>query len=80
MKAIKFEEANKNLLKPENMTDDECGSLWVFNDGEQCISCWKVPFWKRVKLLIHGNVWLSIMSGKTQPPCWVDVKKTVFGV
>lgn len=78
MTPVKFKEANKNLLKPSNMSDDECGSLWVFNDGEQCISCWKVPFWKRIKLIFHGKVWLSIMSGNTQPPCWVDVDTTVF--
>lgn len=29
MKPIKFEQANKNLLKPESMTDEECSSLWV---------------------------------------------------
>lgn len=27
MKPIKFEQANKNLLKPESMTDEECSSL-----------------------------------------------------
>lgn len=31
MKPIKFEQANKNLLKPESMTDEECSSLWVYN-------------------------------------------------
>jgi len=78
MKPVKFKEANKNLLKPSSMTDDECGSLWVFNDDTQCISCWKVPFWNRIKLLFHGNVWLSIFGGNTQPPCWVYVNKTIF--
>lgn len=29
MKPIKFNEANRNLSKPENMTDEECSSLWV---------------------------------------------------
>ncbi len=35
MKPIKFKEATKNLLKPENMTDEECSSLWVYNDGRR---------------------------------------------
>lgn len=78
MKPIKFKEATKNLGKPIDMADKECGSLWVFNDGKQCISCWKVPIWKRIKMLFHGKIWLSIVSGKTQPPVWVDVKNTVF--
>jgi hypothetical protein len=78
MKPIKFKEANKDLLKPMGMTSDECGSLPVFNDGKQCISCWRVPFWKRVKMLFHGKVWLCVLSGHTQPPVWVDVDNTVF--
>lgn len=45
MKPIKFEQANKNLLKPESMTDEECSSLWVYNDGRECISCWRLT-WK----------------------------------
>lgn len=45
MKPIKFEQANKNLLKPESMTDEECSSLWVYNDGRECISCWRLCWW-----------------------------------
>lgn len=78
MKPIKFKEANKNLLKPNSMTDKECGSLWVFNDEKQCISCWKMTFKQRIKALIYGKIWLSVLSGKTQPPVWVDCDKTVF--
>lgn len=78
MKPIKFDEANKNLLKPQNMTDEECSNLWVFTDGRQCISCWKMSLKQRLSALIHGKVWLSVCSGQTQPPVWVDCCKTVF--
>lgn len=78
MKPIKFEEANKNLTKPNSMSEQECGSLWVYNDGNQCISCWKMSFRQRIKALLHGRVWLSVLSGSSQPPVWVDCCKTVF--
>ena len=78
MNPIKFPEANKNLLKPKNMTDEECGSLWVYSDGEQCISCWKMTFKQRLSALFFGKVWLSVLSGHTQPPVWIDCRKTVF--
>lgn len=78
MIAIKFKEANKNLLKPESMTDEECGSLWVYSDGRQCISCWRLTWKERIKALIFGKVWLSVLSGYTQPPVWLACDDTVF--
>lgn len=78
VKPIKFEEANKNLLKPLSMTDEECSSLWVYSDGEQCISCWKLGWKERIAALLFGKVWLSVLSGSTQPPVWIDSCKTVF--
>ena len=78
MKAVKFPEANKNLLKPENMTDEECSSLWVYTDVRECISCWKLSFTQRIKAVLFGKIWLSVLSGQTQPPVWLDCDKTIF--
>jgi Zn-finger protein len=79
MKPIKFKEANKILSKPESWGEEkECGLLPVFTDGEQCISCWKLSFIQRINALFFGKVWLSTYTGKTQPPVWLDCKKTVF--
>lgn len=78
LKPIKFPEANKILLKPNSMTDEECRSLWVHTDGEQCISCWKLSFKQRLSALLFGRIWLSVHSGFTQPPVWVACEKTPF--
>ncbi len=78
MKPIKFKEATKNLLKPENMTDEECSSLWVYNDGRECVSCWRLAWKERIKALLFGKVWLGVLSGFTQPPVWMVCDKTVF--
>lgn len=78
MKPIKFKEATKNLLKPENMTDEECSSLWVYNDGRECVSCWRLTWKERIKALFFGKVWLGVLSGFTQPPVWLVCDKTVF--
>lgn len=79
MKPKFFKEASVELKKPESMTDSECGSLWVHQtkDG-QCISLWTAPFWTRLKFLFHGNLWLGVLSGSSQPPVWLDITKTVF--
>ena len=78
MKPIKFAEANKNLLKPSSMSDAECRSLWVYTDGRECVSCWKLTWAQRIKALLFGRIWLSVLSGQTQPPVWLDCAKTVF--
>ena len=44
----------------------------------QCISCWKLSWRQRIAALVHGRVWLSVLSGYTQPPVWMDCSKTVF--
>lgn len=79
MKPVKFKEATVELKKPVSMTEDECGSLFVFqSEHGECISLWTTTFWERLKFLFHGKLWVGILSGKTQPPIWLDMKETVF--
>lgn len=79
MKPKYFKQSNACLTKPKNMNDKDCGDLYVHRtENGQCISMWKAPFWQRLKFLIHGRVWLGILSGETQPPVWLDCSATVF--
>ena len=68
MKQIEFKEQNATLGKPENMTDEECGSLPCHIDGVQVISKWKLNAEELIKIMQTGEIWLSVLSGKTQPP------------
>jgi len=79
VKPQEFEQANRNLLKPEGMTDEECGSLPVFTDGTQCISLWSMTWRERVSALFFGRIWLCVYSGQTQPPVWLMATKKIFG-
>lgn len=78
MKPIKFKEANKCLSKPIGATDEECGSLWVYNDGKYSISCWNMSFKERLKALLFGKVWLFVWFGNSQPPVGMAIEKTIF--
>lgn len=79
MKPQKFKEATIELKKPQSMTDEECSSLWIHqSERGECISLWTVSFWQRLKFLFHGKLWLGVLSGKTQPPVWLDMTNTVF--
>lgn len=71
MKPIDFEQSTKVLQKPGTLTDSQCGALPVWCDGKQCVSCWKPSIKERINILFGGNVWLGVMSGKTQPPVFV---------
>jgi hypothetical protein len=68
MKPIDFTQTNKTLTRPRNTTDDECGPLQVYSDGQQCVSCWRPTFRERLSILLFGKVWLFVWSGETQPP------------
>lgn len=72
MKPIDFPQSTKVLQKPSTMSDNECSSLHVWNDGKQCVSCWKPTFKERMNILFGGKVWLGVLSGTTQPPVFVS--------
>lgn len=72
MKPIDFPQSTKVLQKPSTMSDNECTSLHVWNDGKQCVSCWNPTFKERMNILFGGKVWLGVLSGKTQPPVFIS--------
>lgn len=71
MKPIDFAQSTKVLQRPSTMAESECQSLPVWNDGKQCVSCWKATFKERLNILLTGKVWLGVLSGKTQPPVFI---------
>ncbi len=73
-----FPEANRDLLKPDGMTDEECGSLPVYTDGRECVSLWRMSWRERLSALLFGRAWLFVLSGGTQPPVAMTVARTVF--
>lgn len=72
MTPISFPQSNKDLIKPDSMTDKECGTLPVFTNGNQCISCWSLSDDDIERIKRTGRVWLSVHSGPTQPPVMVS--------
>lgn len=78
MKPLYFKEAQIELKKPNNMTDEECGNLWIYRWDNQCMSLWTAPLWQRLKFLFHGHIWIGVNSGQTQPPIWLDCKDDIF--
>ena len=59
MKPIKFEEQNCTFAENQ----DEYLPLPAFRDDDGIvISCWKLTFFERLKVLIFGKLWLQQLS------------------
>lgn len=75
---VDFPEKTLDLQKPPSMSDEECGPLPVYRDGERCISAWRPNWRERLSILFFGRVWLHVWFGNTQPPVYLEAKRTVF--
>lgn len=73
MKPVRFPQQTVDLQRPAGMTEEECGSLAVFRNGEHCISCWQPSWRERLLLVLGAPVWLWVWSGSTQPPVALTV-------
>ena len=73
MKPINFPESNKVFTKPSSMKDDECKSMFVFDNGINKISCWKLSLVERLQVLIFGKIWVNLFSNN-QPPISLTIK------
>lgn len=68
MKPVHFEQMNRILARPPNMTEEQCASLPIFTDGTVCVSCWEPTIEELAELARTGRVYLLVHSGYTQPP------------
>jgi len=72
-KPVKFPESNCLLVGGTGVTDLPVLAGQMDGVGDVVISCWRIPFWKRVKLLFTGRVWLCV-KGQTHPPLYIETE------
>lgn len=76
MKPIKFKEVNVTFAENQ----DEYLPLPAFRSDEpegQIVSCWKLTFIERVRILFIGKLWVSLMMfGKPLTPMFFTTKKS----
>lgn len=71
MEPVKFRQQNI-LFRPPPGMEDKVEQLPAFRGEGQVISCWKLTFWERLKLLFTGRLWFSVI-GDAPPPVWMGV-------
>ncbi len=78
MNPLEFKQQTVILAKPSGMTDEECGPLAIYSDGQQFISLWRMSWRERLSSLFFGKAWLFVHSGQTQPPVFLIATKEIF--
>lgn len=75
-----FLESNRRLYPPKEAPESagEITPLDIWTDSNQCVSCWKMSLRERLSALIFGRVWVSVLSGSSQPPIQLQATYTVF--
>ncbi len=70
MSPIRFKQQNGSLVggpSAEYGTGDDVIDLPVHRGSGMVISCWRLSFWERLRLVLTGNVWLSVLGTNHAP-------------
>ena len=67
MKPINFPEKNATYHKPALMTDEECGSLDLYEQDNMKISCWEFEPNELLLAIFFRKIWLRVIFS-VQPP------------
>lgn len=71
MKPEKFAEVNGNLYGGPGAgygTADDVADLHVYRGDGQIISCWRLSWRERLRILVSGRVWLLVLASTTHEP------------
>ena len=60
MKPTNFKQANRDIRFEQHGRESVPEILHTFDNGLNYISCWKIPFFERLKLLATGKVWIWV--------------------
>lgn len=78
MKPIEFKE--QNVVFAKNQPEYQPLPAYRCTDPEgfgEVISCWKLSFWERLRVLFTGKIWASLcMFGKPLTPTFYTTRKS----
>ena len=64
---VQFKQANDVLLHGETDASD----LPIFRADTFIVSCWQLPWIRRLRVLITGKMYL-VVQGQTHPPVYIE--------
>ncbi|MFD1328278.1 hypothetical protein [Mycoplana ramosa] len=75
---VNFSGANMLLRAPEG--SENVSDLATYTNGFCSVSCWEFDADELAEILRTGRVFLSVFSGKTQPPVFVGSEASMRSV
>ncbi|ASY56472.1 hypothetical protein [Sinorhizobium sp. CCBAU 05631] len=76
--AVKFEGANMLLRAPEG--SENVNDMHTFTNGMCSVSCWELSAEELAEINRSGRIFLSVFSGRTQPPVYVGDEASVRAI
>ena len=73
--AVNFHGANM-LLGPPKGSENVC-ELYTYTNGRCSVSCWELSAEELAEIARTGRVFVSIFSGRSQPPVYVGSEDSV---
>jgi len=83
MKPTPFPESNGTLSGGPAVnygTEDDVVDLPVHRGNGQIISCWRLSWRDRLRLLVGGRVWLHVLTERTHAPVLVAAESPFIPV
>lgn len=79
--SVPWHAANKKLQAPATEDKLRFRDLQVFNNGNVSVSCWQLTPDELTDIIQNGGkVYLAVLFGKSQPPCFVGSEDSVRSV
>lgn len=75
---VQFEGANMLLRAPEGA--ENVSNMHTFTNGMCSVSCWELSADELAEINRTGRIYLSVFSGRTQPPVFVGDEETVRSI
>ncbi|RVM91480.1 hypothetical protein [Sinorhizobium meliloti] len=75
---VQFSGANMLLRAPEGA--ENVSDMHTFTNGMCSVSCWELSAEELAEVNRTGRIYLSVFSGRTQPPVFVGDEETVRSI
>ncbi|MCC2608374.1 hypothetical protein [Neorhizobium petrolearium] len=76
---VAFQGANMVLRAPKGQ-EETVQDLHTFTNGLCSVSCWELSAEELAEVTRTGRIFLSVFSGRTQPPVFLGSENTVRDV